>query len=143
MKIQLCSLILEFGMRGFKSWLLLALVWACGVHAKTLTFCTEGNPEALTPAFGSNSTTFNVTSQFYEGLVTFRPESTDVMPALATSWTVSSDGLEYVFNLRKGVKWHSNKLFSPSRNFNADDVLFTLERQWKSNHRIWVASRQR
>ena len=43
------------------------------------------------------------------------------------------DGLEYTFHLRKGVKWHSNKNFKPTRDFNADDFIFSLERQWKEN----------
>ena len=29
------------------------------------------------------------------------------------------------------MKWHSNKNFKPTRDFNADDVLFMFERQWK------------
>ena len=27
------------------------------------------------------------------------------MPAAATSWTVTADGLEYTFQLRDGLKW--------------------------------------
>ena len=38
------------------------------------------------------------------------------------------------FNLRKGVKFHSNKHFKPTRDFNADDVLFSFNRQWKDDH---------
>jgi dipeptide transport system substrate-binding protein len=37
----------------------------------------------------------------------------------------------YTFHLRHGVKWHSNARFKPTRDFNADDVLFSFERQWK------------
>ena len=48
-------------------------------------------------------------------------------PALAESWTVSPDGKVYTFKLRKGVKFHSNANFKPTRDFNADDVLFSLE----------------
>lgn len=36
-------------------------------------------------------------------------------------------------DLGKGVKWQSNKSFAPSRDFNADDVVFMFERQWKEN----------
>jgi dipeptide transport system substrate-binding protein len=34
--------------------------------------------------------------------------------------------LTYTFHLRKGVKWHSHRAFKPSRDFNADDVMFML-----------------
>lgn len=115
---------------------LLGVLIACTVNvsAKSLSFCSEGNPETLTPAFNTISTSFDVTSQIYDNLVTFRPGSTDVVPSWATRWTVSSDGLEYVFSLRQGVKWHANQFFQPTRDFNADDVIFTFERQWKPSH---------
>jgi dipeptide transport system substrate-binding protein len=32
------------------------------------------------------------------------------------------------------VKWHSNKNFKPTRDMNADDILFMFERQWKEEH---------
>ena len=38
------------------------------------------------------------------------------------------------FKLRKGVKWHSNAMFKPTRDFNADDVLWSFNRQWKPDH---------
>ena len=41
-------------------------------------------------------------------------------PALAESWTVSSDNKVYTFKLRKNVKWHDGVAF------NADDVVFTF-----------------
>jgi len=45
-----------------------------------------------------------------------------VTPGLATSWTVSANGLVYNFKLRQGVKFHNGETFK------ADDVLFTVER---------------
>lgn len=105
-----------------------------GVNAKTLTFCSEGNPETLSPIFNTTSTSFDVTGQIYDNLVTFRSGTVALEPALATHWSVSADGLEYVFSLRQGVKWQSNAWFQPTRNFNADDVVFTFERQWKPEH---------
>ena len=110
------------------------LMGAFTAQAKTLTFCTEGSPETFAPGLSTHATSFDVTAQMYEGLVTFRTGTTEVVPALATRWTVSSDGLEYVFFLREGVKWQGNSIFQPTRDFNADDVLFTFERQWKKNH---------
>ena len=98
--------------------------------AKTLVYCSEGSPENFAPSINTTGTSFDATEQIYDNLVKFERGGTQVTPSLAEKWTVSKDGLEYTFFLRKGVKWHSNKNFKPSRDFNADDFLFTMERQW-------------
>ena len=47
---------------------------------------------------------------------------------------MSADGREYTFKLRKGVTFHTTPWFTPSREFNADDVLFSFERQRDAAH---------
>src|SRR5690606_3455370 len=47
---------------------------------------------------------------------------------------VSDDGLSYTLTLRKGVTFHHTPWFSPSRNLNADDVLFTWQRRLDKQH---------
>lgn len=80
----------------------------------------------LTPPHG----TFDASAHpVYNRLTEFKKGTTEVEPGLAEKWEVSSDGLEYTFHLRKGVKWHSNEKFTPSRDFNADDVIFSYNRQ--------------
>ncbi|MDT7515324.1 ABC transporter substrate-binding protein [Rhodoferax mekongensis] len=103
------------------------------VAAKTLVYCSEGSPENFYPGVNTTGTSFDVTEQIYDNLVHFERGGTKVEPSLAESWTISKDGLEYTFKLRKGVKFQSNKAFKPTRDFNADDVLFMFERQWKEN----------
>ena len=108
---------------------------AVGAQGKTLVFCSEGSPEGFNPQLFTAGTTFDASSrQVYDGLVQFERGTTNIMPGLAESWTVSDDGLVYTFNLRKGVKFHSSKGFTPSRDFNADDVVFSFERQWKPDN---------
>ena len=103
--------------------------------AKTLVFCSEGSPGGFNPSLHSAGTDFDASAQpIYNRLAEFEPGTTKVVPGLAESWTASDDGLSYTFKLRKGVKWHSNKHFSPTRDFNADDVLFSFNRQWKEDH---------
>ena len=101
--------------------------------AKTLVYCSEGSPENFAPSINTTGTSFDASTQIYDTLVGFEHGGTKVVPGLAESWTVSKDGMEYIFKLRKGVKWHANKNFKPSRDFNADDILFMFERQWKEN----------
>ena len=111
-----------------------ALIAASGASAKTLVYCSEGSPENFYPGINTTGTSFDVSEQIYDGLVGFERGGTSVVPGLAEKWTVSKDGLEYVFQLRKGVKWHGNKNFQATRDFNADDIIFMIERQWKESH---------
>jgi dipeptide transport system substrate-binding protein len=99
-----------------------------------LVFCSEGSPESLAPSVSFSATSIDVYLSIYDTLVTYVRGETNLMPSLAEHWQVSKDGKEYTFFLQQGVKWHSNALFQPTRNFNADDVIFTIERQWKTSH---------
>ncbi len=108
---------------------------AMPAQAKTLVFCSEGSPEGFNPAFYTAGTTFDASSQaIYNRLVEFERGTTNIVPALAEDWTISGDGLEYTFKLRKGVKFQTTKDFTPTRDFNADDVVFSFLRQLKKDH---------
>src|SRR6185295_4082028 len=108
-----------------------ALLAAQGPLAKTLVFCSEGSPENFYPAINTTGTSFDASHPVYDRIVEFEPGGTKVMPGFAESWEISPDGLTYTFHLRKGAKVHSNKTFKPTRDLNADDVVFSFERQWK------------
>jgi dipeptide transport system substrate-binding protein len=110
------------------------LLAGTAASAKTLVYCSEGSPENFTPAINTTGTSFDAARPVYNQLVEFERGSTKVVPGLAESWTVSEDGKEIVFKLRKGVKFHSTKDFKPTRDFNADDVLFSFNRQWKEDN---------
>lgn len=102
---------------------------------KTFVNCVSRSPSGFSPALVMDGISYNASSQqVYNRLVEFKRGSTDIEPALAESWTISDDGLTYTFNLRKGVKFHENKEFKPSRELNADDVLFSFQRQLDPNH---------
>ncbi|MFY9959856.1 ABC transporter substrate-binding protein [Pseudomonas sp.] len=103
-------------------------------QAKNLVFCSEGSPSGFDTAQYTSSTDNDAAEPIYNRLVEFERGATAVQPALAKSWEVSHDGLTYTFQLREGVKFHSNKDFTPSREFNADDVLFTFNRMLNREH---------
>ncbi|MCX8507958.1 MAG: ABC transporter substrate-binding protein, partial [Rhodobacteraceae bacterium] len=103
--------------------------------AKTLVYCAEGSPEGFDPAPYTAGTTYDASSKpVYNRLVEFKNGTTTVVPGLAESWEISADGLEYTFHLRKGVKFHTTDFFTPTREFNADDVVFSFERQAKEDN---------
>ena len=97
--------------------------------AKTLVYCSEGAPENFNPMLNTTGTTFDANRPVYNRLVEFKTGSTEIVPGLAESWDVAPDGKSFTFHLRHGVKWHSNATFTPTRDFNADDVLFSFNRQ--------------
>ncbi|MFV0360269.1 ABC transporter substrate-binding protein [Tropicimonas sp.] len=110
--------------------LLSATVISGAASAKTLVYCSEGSPEGFDPALYTAGTTFDASSHpVFNHLTEFVTGTTEVVPGLAESWEVSDDGLEYTFHLRQGVKFHSNDQFTPTRDFNADDVIFSFDRQ--------------
>jgi len=113
----------------------LVLALGAGAQAKTLVYCSEGSPEGFNPGLYTAGTTFDASARpIFNRLVEFERGTTKIEPGLAESWTVSEDGKTFTFKLRRGVKWHSNRNFTPKRDFNADDVLFTFNRAWKTDH---------
>lgn len=113
----------------------LSTVFAAGpALSKTLVYCSEGSPENFYPGINTTGTSFDASDEVYDKIVRFEPGGTKVIPSLAEKWDISPDGLTYTFTLRRGVKWHNTGAFKPTRDFNADDVLFMFERQWKDSH---------
>ena len=107
---------------------------ATGIAAKTLVYCSEGSPENFYPGVNTTGTSFDANTQIYSRIVDFERGGTNVVPGLAERWEISPDGKVYTFYLRKGVKWHNHRDWKPTRDFNADDMIFSIERQWKETN---------
>ncbi len=103
--------------------------------AKSLVYCSEGSPENFTPAINTTGTSLDAARPVFNRLVQFTPGTTQVEAGLAEKYEVSADGLTITFHLRKGVKFHSGvNGFTPTRDFNADDVIWSFARQQDPNH---------
>lgn len=97
--------------------------------AGTLVYCSEGSPAGFDPGQYTAGTDFDASAEtVFNRLVQFQRGGTKVEPALAERWDVSADGKSYTFHLRKGVKFQTTDYFKPSRELNADDVVFTFDR---------------
>jgi len=97
--------------------------------ATNLVFCSEGSPAGFDPGQYTTGTDFDASAEtMFNRLTQFERGGTAVIPGLATKWDISDDGLTYTFHLREGVKFHTTPYFKPTREFNADDVLFTFNR---------------
>lgn len=106
---------------------------ATGKPTGTLTITTDEPPQTFDPIQSTNSTVDQMNLNDYNTLVQYPPgQNATLQPQLATSWTISPNGLTYTFNLASGVKFHDG---SP---FTAADVAFTFDRVKQLN--IGVAS---
>src|SRR5271170_5130010 len=89
---------------------LLALLCSCRNSEKVSDSTTvlrrglAGEPAALDPASAADNFSFQVLQDLYEGLTVESP-SGDVLPGVASSWTVDATGTKYTFNLRHDARW--------------------------------------
>jgi len=104
------------------------------VKDNVLVYCSEASPQSFNPQLVTSGSTFDAARQIYNRLIEFKPGSSHITSSLADKWEISDDGKEYIFYLRENVKFHSTDYFKPTRDFNADDVLFSFQRQWKKDH---------
>jgi peptide/nickel transport system substrate-binding protein len=127
---------MAFGLSGSAAAVLLA---ACGSSSSsgtsttqkkstappttTLTYRPEVDIENLDPAFFVSQDDFIITDCICEGLVTYRPGTTEVVNCLAESLEPSADGLQFHFKLKQGVEWQ--KGYGEVR---ASDVKYSYER---------------
>src|SRR5438094_6433187 len=96
--------------------------------AGTLVVGLVAEPVNLDPLQVTDLNSNRVGRRVVETLVTFADESTKIVPGLAESWTISQDGLQYTFKLRKSITFHDG---TP---FDAAAVKFSIERQFNAEH---------
>ena len=94
-----------------------------------LIYCTNASGFSFNPQTADAGTSMNVvTEQIYNKLFEIKNHSATVTPSLATSYSISDDGKTILITLRKGVKFHHTPWFTPTRDFNAEDVVFSINR---------------
>ncbi|WP_133572200.1 ABC transporter substrate-binding protein [Maritalea mobilis] len=76
----------------------------------------------LDPAIGYDWQNWSMIKSLFDGLMDYKPGTTELVPDLAESYTISDDGLVYTFKLKPGVKFHNG------RELVAADVKYTLDR---------------
>lgn len=114
---------------------LLGLTAAAAHAAGTLTVCTEASPDGFDIAQYESAVTNDAAGRtIYDQLLSFKPGTTEIRPGIAEKWDISSDGLTYTFHLRRGVKFHTTPWFKPTRDLNADDVVWSINRVNDKKH---------
>lgn len=94
-----------------------------------LIYCTHATGLSFNPQTADAGTSMNViTEQIYNKLFETTDNNAAVTPSLAESYALSNNGTIITIHLRKGIKFHHTEWFKPTRDFNADDVVFSINR---------------
>lgn len=90
------------------------------LNASTLHLHTATNPSRLNPILATDSSSSEIASFLFNGLVKYDKESKDIVGDLAKKFYFIDDR-RVIFELREDVLWHDGE------HFDAEDVLFTYE----------------
>jgi ABC-type transport system substrate-binding protein len=88
--------------------------------AAVITF--NNDLTTLDPQVGYDWQNWSVIKSIFDGLMDYKPGTTELEPDLAESYTVSDDGLTYTFKLRDGLKFHNGRAVTSA------DVKYSFER---------------
>ena len=88
----------------------------------TLRFAVKDSLQTLDPTIGYDEICYYVLHALFDTLVDFSPAGVDIVPRLARQWSISPDGLVYVFELQPGIA------FSDGAPITAAHFKFSLER---------------
>jgi peptide/nickel transport system substrate-binding protein len=100
---------------------LLTLSGEAGSSGGRLVVSLRAEPKTLNPVVATDAPSQEVIGTMQADLVHINRATQLTEPALAKSWKVSSDGLDYTLTLRRGLR------FSDGEPLEAEDVLFTLQ----------------
>lgn len=98
-----------------------------GEKKDSLTIGIDSDAVALDPLRVNDTLTMSILSNVYEPLVRMNNDS-EIVPALATKWENSDDGLEYTFTLRTDATFHNGDPIT------AEDVKYSLEAAVESSY---------
>jgi len=75
------------------------------LHPTQILYRGNGSePQSLDPHKSEGVPSSNIQRDLYEGLISETPTG-ELVPGVAKSWTISKDGLRYIFKLRHDAKW--------------------------------------
>jgi len=90
------------------------------VYGGTLRFALGRDSVAFDPHIYYGASSASIQGNIYDGLIGYAPDGT-LRPELAKSWENPDDNT-WIFHLHSGVKFHDGS------DFNAEDVIYSLER---------------
>jgi oligopeptide transport system substrate-binding protein len=77
-------------------------------------FCNQNEIASLDPHMASDVSSGRILGALYEGLTRIDPQTGAPAPALASSWSVSDDGLTWTFAIRPEARWSNGEVLDAS-----------------------------
>ena len=93
------------------------------ILASAIYYGALGGPLNLDPPAQWDSSSSLIVANVYDRLVYLEPDTIQIKPSLAVSWKIKDNGLRWVFNLRRGVK------FCDGTSLDARAVVLSFKRQ--------------
>ncbi len=82
----------------------------------------SAEPATLNPITATDAYASNIDEYIYESLLKRDEKTMELVPVLAEGWEISDDHLQYLFHLKKNIRWQDGQPFT------AQDILFSFER---------------
>ncbi|EOC0207020.1 ABC transporter substrate-binding protein SapA [Cronobacter dublinensis] len=99
------------------------------IRQSGFVYCVNGQVNTFNPQKASSGLTVDtLAAQLYDRLLDVDPYTYRLVPELAESWYSPDDGITWRFRLRPNVQFQHTRWFTPTRAFNADDVVFSFQR---------------
>ena len=98
----------------------------------TFVFMQNGEPPGLYCADETDGEALRVCEQVSESLLAYEVAGVEIVPSLATEYSVNEDATVWTFTLRQGVKFHDGS------DFDANDVVLSWAVQWDASHPLHV-----
>ncbi|MFC0179053.1 ABC transporter substrate-binding protein SapA [Thorsellia kenyensis] len=94
-----------------------------------MVYCANDVIHTFNPQRAARGITVDIIGpQIYNRLLRTDDDALTLVPELADTWEVNEDYTRFIFTLKKGIPFHSSKLFTPTRNLTAQDVKFSFDR---------------
>ena len=106
-----------------------------------LVVSLSSSPSKLDPIHYSGTYESQIIGQVTDRLIEYNDALDKFEPSLATDWTVSDDGVTYIFQIREGVKFQNGQ-YVQGRELTAEDVAWSLNRshEFSDNNRLAMLS---
>ena len=103
----------------------LAAAWTSvppALAAGDIVVTYKDDVSTLDPAIGYDWQNWSIIKSLFDGLMDYKPGTTELVPDLAESYEITNDGKTFTFKLRPGVK------FTNGREVTAEDVKYSIDR---------------